>query len=636
MNENQLVPYYASPLPSGPYLVFAPHPDDETLGMGGTIILAAKSGIEVNIVFVTDGGKGGDPATRKKEAAAASEILGAKNIFHLNLPDREVGLTPFPEQTLLEIMEQVKPATVFLPSFQEIHPDHRATNHVVLSFFEHRIKHQQEYELGHEHKLMHGHGHEYKLGHDHEFGHDFQMWFYEINRQGEINRLIDISDAIEIKEQAIDCYASQLAQLDYKSQCLCLDYARSITLGDNISYAEGFWLCPKDVPVTLLSIWNSYHKEIYSYQCPASMSISACISSRVFSDIKHVQSCEFEQLCESDRPSESEQLSESGQNFHITDVQTLVSVIVRTKERLSLLEEALGSIAGQTWRYIEAVVVNDGSDDIDAVIQKFRQSIFRIVCVRTEEKNGRVAAANKGIETATGEWIMFLDDDDLLEPDACFNLLNKAVQTNASVVYGKVLRRHYLENGHVDIRKPEYVYGRVFDKDLIVMENYIPFNALLINRQLACQSYPLREDLTLFEDWDFLILLSRKVDFVYLPVQVAIYRCWESSTATGSRFSHEEIVKAEQLISQKWHQNITFKNILAFREYIVEQTQEATQKGLQEKAQEEMTLQLNFADTSFANTNQVHESCDNSFVEKLLLSAKRLKNLTSKKFKNRI
>ena len=43
--ETDLVPYNTSPIPKGPYLIFAPHPDDEVIGMGGTIFLARQKSI---------------------------------------------------------------------------------------------------------------------------------------------------------------------------------------------------------------------------------------------------------------------------------------------------------------------------------------------------------------------------------------------------------------------------------------------------------------------------------------------------------------------------------------------------------------------------------------------------------------
>ncbi|MEA2060808.1 MAG: PIG-L family deacetylase, partial [Thermodesulfobacteriota bacterium] len=134
LKENQVIPYSTSDIPKGPYLVFSPHPDDETLGMGGVIALAARSGIEVHVVFVTSGGKGGNVEVRIKESEAASEILGVRKRFYLNLPDRGVFSARLKGEQLYEIFKEVSPVTVFLPSFQEFHPDHRAVTFKLLQF----------------------------------------------------------------------------------------------------------------------------------------------------------------------------------------------------------------------------------------------------------------------------------------------------------------------------------------------------------------------------------------------------------------------------------------------------------------------------------------------------------------------
>lgn len=210
INENELIPYEETTLPEGRYLVFAPHPDDESLGMGGTIALATSKGIPVHVVFITNGDMGGNPDIRKKEAQKASDVLGIDKVFYLNMGDRKVGSEKLPEQFLDEIITITDPSVLFLPSFQEIHPDHRATTQKILTFLETR-------------------------------GYCFNLWFYELNRQGDINRLIDISPVLDIKESAIECYASQIEQLNYKEHALCLNFMRSITLNGNISYAEGFW-----------------------------------------------------------------------------------------------------------------------------------------------------------------------------------------------------------------------------------------------------------------------------------------------------------------------------------------------------------------------------------------------------------
>src|ERR687893_1326873 len=81
-------------------LVFAAHPDDEVLGMGGTIALHASRGDSVRIVCVTDGSSTqypGDAARREqkdREALAAAAALGVSDYVHLDLPDMRLDTVP--------------------------------------------------------------------------------------------------------------------------------------------------------------------------------------------------------------------------------------------------------------------------------------------------------------------------------------------------------------------------------------------------------------------------------------------------------------------------------------------------------------------------------------------------------------
>ena len=92
--ESELIPYGSSELPPGPWLVFSPHPDDETFGLGGSLILASQQNIETHVVFVTDGALGGttDQGSlvncRKAEAEQASAALGVSQIHFFGEPDR--------------------------------------------------------------------------------------------------------------------------------------------------------------------------------------------------------------------------------------------------------------------------------------------------------------------------------------------------------------------------------------------------------------------------------------------------------------------------------------------------------------------------------------------------------------------
>ena len=52
--EDILIPFHASPLPKGPWLVFAPHADDETFGIGGSLLKAKEQEVETHLVILTD------------------------------------------------------------------------------------------------------------------------------------------------------------------------------------------------------------------------------------------------------------------------------------------------------------------------------------------------------------------------------------------------------------------------------------------------------------------------------------------------------------------------------------------------------------------------------------------------------
>ena len=126
-----------------PAIVFSPHFDDETLACGGTIIKKKKAGAQVSIVFMTDGSSshanlippGELSAIRISEAFAAAHLLG--------LDDGDLHLLKLKERKLsrhiddavdmaAELLLRLKPAEVFVPHLRDVHPDHVATNKIVV------------------------------------------------------------------------------------------------------------------------------------------------------------------------------------------------------------------------------------------------------------------------------------------------------------------------------------------------------------------------------------------------------------------------------------------------------------------------------------------------------------------------
>ena len=112
-------------------LVCGPHPDDQELGMGGTIAKLVKQGHEVCLLDMTDGEPTpyGDPETRAAEAAKAAKILGVTRV-QAGLPNREVVHSIAARHAVASIIRTMQADVLFLPYPDDAHPDHRAVTRI--------------------------------------------------------------------------------------------------------------------------------------------------------------------------------------------------------------------------------------------------------------------------------------------------------------------------------------------------------------------------------------------------------------------------------------------------------------------------------------------------------------------------
>lgn len=114
-------------------LVFAAHPDDAELSMGGTIAKLTNAGLKVGIIDFTRGelGTRGTIETRFEEAQKASEILKLALRDNLELPD---GKIKFNQEYLLKIINKIRkhrPSIIFAPYKNDRHPDHIGSSQLV-------------------------------------------------------------------------------------------------------------------------------------------------------------------------------------------------------------------------------------------------------------------------------------------------------------------------------------------------------------------------------------------------------------------------------------------------------------------------------------------------------------------------
>ena len=216
-DESVLIPFDTSPLPDGPWLIFAPHPDDETFGMGGSILKAKKEGIDVHLVILTDGSLGGDQInlaeTRKRETEKVSKILGINSLSFWGETDRALVNNHIITKKACQAILETNPATVYFPGPLEVHPDHRTAALIVWEALQ-KMRQKDIYP---------------------------EPISYEIGVQNPVNMLINISGQIKTKQKAMDLYVSQNGQNNYSELVLALDKGRTFSLPNKVKFAEGFF-----------------------------------------------------------------------------------------------------------------------------------------------------------------------------------------------------------------------------------------------------------------------------------------------------------------------------------------------------------------------------------------------------------
>lgn len=103
---------------------------------------------------------------------------------------------------------------------------------------------------------------------------------------------------------------------------------------------------------------------------------------------------------------------------------------------MALVKETLDSLAAQTFRDFEVVCVNDGStDDTLAVLEQYKETCTMDMQIISKTNGGVSAARNAGIHAAQGEYLLFLDADDLYHPTYIQHLYDAIAQSKADVAY---------------------------------------------------------------------------------------------------------------------------------------------------------------------------------------------------------
>jgi LmbE family N-acetylglucosaminyl deacetylase/glycosyltransferase involved in cell wall biosynthesis len=285
--------------------------------------------------------------------------------------------------------------------------------------------------------------------------------FYEVSQPLRPNTLVDITDVAAEKYRAIAAHESQTTIRDYAAYARGLNAYRALTLSPQTKFAEGYWVTP----------------------------------------LPELRTMSFSALRRA-----------AGEPAQIDTMRATlpVTVIIRTKDRPALLREAIDSVRANQ-HPADIVIVNDGG----AALQ-----LERVRVVQHDKPRGRSEAMNSGVKAAATKYVAFLDDDDLFYPEHLSTLANAAQSAPGSAAWYSDAVSSFLEigeNGRYESQARLRLYGGDYDRELLLVDNYIPLPTLLVERDAFLAAGGFDRQFDLFEDWDFLIRLSQRGDFTHVP-----------------------------------------------------------------------------------------------------------------------
>jgi hypothetical protein len=267
----------------------------------------------------------------------------------------------------------------------------------------------------------------------------------------------------------------------------------------------------------------------------------------------------------------------------------LVSVVVRSMARPTL-ERALASIAQQDYPRVEAVVANalGAGHPPPAAMAGPHPVVF----VPSDRRLTRPEAANAGQDAAHGDWITFLDDDDLLLPTHISGLVAAAGRAGDALLVNS-LAQATLANGKTQ------VFGQPSSPAELYQRNYIHMSTALWSRELVTRGARFDERCTTHQDWDFFLQCMQMTRFHFEPLRTFQWfpDAGESGTWGGNNLDDEQISRMCTLIFDKWKgpRDALLKAVVPMRREAAEHVQRGDLVGARQRVEELLALCQNDA-----------------------------------------
>jgi hypothetical protein len=197
-----------------------------------------------------------------------------------------------------------------------------------------------------------------------------------------------------------------------------------------------------------------------------------------------------------------------------------VSVIIPAYNQGAYLKEALESVLAQTYPDFEAIVVDDGSTDTTSKVVHAYSDLR--ICYVYQENRGLSAARNTGIRHAQGEYLTYLDSDDLFLPEK-LALLASELESRPDL--------GFVAGQAIPIDEQGHRIGKIYDAPIpedttrLLLSNPLHVGSVMLRREWQDKAGFFDETLRSYEDWDMwlrLVRLGCKTGWV--PRPVSLYR----------------------------------------------------------------------------------------------------------------
>ncbi len=231
-----------------------------------------------------------------------------------------------------------------------------------------------------------------------------------------------------------------------------------------------------------------------------------------------------------------------------------ISVVIPAYNAEKWISQTIKSVQQQTFSDWEIIVIDDGSTD--STLEILKGIVDERLKVFSYENAGVSVARNRGLAHSAGEFIAFLDADDLWTPD-CLELFLAALKQHpeADVAYCWTARID--EKGNfLSAKPPVFFEGNIYPQLLVTISPFLHCGSLLIRQQAIESVGEFDPCLKLGEDRDYWLRLARHSHFVLIPKVQLLYRQWSGSTTSKLYLEQlEQYEKARFIVLEKAFQS---------------------------------------------------------------------------------